>query len=103
MVNIRITFPRLTQSLTKSIDQRLFGLVATGLVTAPFQRIRRRFRILIANPSSRYSRYTRLWFAGIPSRTNIAVSRRYPNRMRLAASSFNRVRSAPSRSAFRAR
>jgi len=25
MVNIRITFPLLTQSLTKSIDQRSFG------------------------------------------------------------------------------
>jgi hypothetical protein len=30
MVNIRITFPVLTQSLTKSIDQRSFGLVAAG-------------------------------------------------------------------------
>jgi hypothetical protein len=39
MVNIRITFPVLTQSLTKSIDQRSFALVAVGLVTAPFQRI----------------------------------------------------------------
>jgi hypothetical protein len=60
MVNIRITFPVLTQSLTKSIDQRSFGLVAAGLLTTPFQRIRRRCRILIANPSLRYSRYTRL-------------------------------------------
>ena len=59
-VNIRITFPVLTQSLTKSIDQRSFGFVAAGLVTAPFQRIRRRCRILIAKPSSRYNRYTRL-------------------------------------------
>src|SRR5439155_6453486 len=42
MVNIRITLPVATQSLTKSIDQRSFGLVAAGLVTAPLQRIRRR-------------------------------------------------------------
>src|SRR5206468_5106208 len=75
-VNIRIIFPGLTQSLTKSMDQRSFGRVAAGLVTIPFQWIRRRCRILIANPSSRYSRYTRLWLAGIPSRTSIAVSRR---------------------------
>jgi hypothetical protein len=60
IVNMRITFLPLTQSLTKSIDQRSFGLVAAGLVTEPFQRIRRRCRILIANLSSRYSRYTRL-------------------------------------------
>src|SRR5207302_5230142 len=35
MVNIRITLPVATQSLTKSIDQRSFGRVAAGLVTAP--------------------------------------------------------------------
>jgi hypothetical protein len=46
MVNIRITFPVLTQSLTKSIDQRSFGRVAAGLVTTPFQRIRRRIQII---------------------------------------------------------
>jgi hypothetical protein len=66
----------LIQSLTKSIDQRSFGRVATGLLTAPVQRIRRRCRILIANPSPRCSLYTRLWLADIPSRTNIAVNRR---------------------------
>jgi hypothetical protein len=60
MVNIRITLPPLTQSLTKSIDQRSFGWLAAGFTTAPFQRMRRRYRILIANPSSRYSQYGRL-------------------------------------------
>src|SRR5215472_6283190 len=64
-VNMRITLPVLTQSLTKSIDQRSFGLVATGPLTAPVQPIRRCCRILIANPSSRCSRYTRLWLAAI--------------------------------------
>ena len=98
MVNIRITFPLLTQSLTKSMDQRAFGRLAAGLTNTPLQWIRRRCRILIANPSSQYNRYTRLWFAGMPSRSNIAVSRRHPNRMRLAANSFNRVRNAASRS-----
>jgi hypothetical protein len=53
IVNIRITFPVLTQSLTKSIDQRSFGCLAAGLTAMPLQRIRRRCRILIANPSSR--------------------------------------------------
>jgi hypothetical protein len=75
-VNMRITLPLLTQSFTKSIDLRSFGLAAAGLVTTPLQRIRRRCRILIAKPSSRYNRYTRLWLAGIPSRTSSAVSRR---------------------------
>ena len=70
-VNMRTTLPVLTQSLTKSIDQRWFGLVAIGLLAAPVQRIRRRCRIRMINPSSRYSRYTRLWFAGIPSRCSL--------------------------------
>jgi len=64
MVNIRITFPVLTQSLKKSIDQRSFGRLAAGLVTGPRQRIRRRTRIRMANPSSRYSRYTRFVIGG---------------------------------------
>ena len=60
MVNIRITFPVPTQSLKKSIDQRSLGRLAAGLVTGPRHLIRRRTRIRMANPSSRYSRYTRL-------------------------------------------
>jgi hypothetical protein len=35
--------------------------------------------------------------------TSIAVNRRYPKRIRLAANSFNRVRNSASRAAFRAR
>jgi hypothetical protein len=53
MVKIRITLPVLTQSLTKSIDQRSVGRLAAGLTAGPRQRIRRRERILIANRSSR--------------------------------------------------
>src|ERR1700683_2518116 len=51
-VNIRIAFPLLTQSLTRSIDQRSFGLSAAGLTAVPFHRIRRRCRMRIARPSS---------------------------------------------------
>jgi hypothetical protein len=37
--------------------------------------LRRRHR-----PASRYTRYTRLWFATRPARRNSTYSRRYPNR-----------------------
>lgn len=56
MVNIRITFPVLTQSLTKSIDPLIQLTCPPGFTTAPVQRIRRRCRILIAKPSLRHSR-----------------------------------------------
>src|SRR5882724_6844967 len=82
MVNIRITRPVLTQSLRKSIDQRSFGFVAAGLATAPFQRIRRRCRMRMAKPSSRYSRYTRLWFTSNPfahqDRCQSAIAEAHP-------------------------
>jgi hypothetical protein len=55
-VNIRITFPQLTQSLTKSIDHLSFRRLAAGLVACPLHRIRRRGRIRMANRSSQYSR-----------------------------------------------
>src|SRR5215470_1450581 len=84
---MRITLPVLTQSLTKSIDQRSFGRFAVGFGTALVHWIRRLRRILIARPSSRYSRYTCLWFAEIPSRTSIAVSRRYHKVIREARES----------------
>jgi hypothetical protein len=40
MVNIRITFPLLTQSLTKSIDQRSFGWLADGSSADQYARAR---------------------------------------------------------------
>jgi hypothetical protein len=79
--------PQDSTSATKSSDQRWFG--RCGIVIGarvPVARLRPRRR-RTASPSSRYSRYSFLWFIVIPSRASRMPSRRSPKRRRSPARS----------------